>query len=452
MILFILLLAIFSSSCQGEASLEYATVGIYAVHTGTGEILIDENSDKSLVPASALKILTTGAAIHLLGAESYFQTTLEYDGAIDATGTLQGNLYVKGGGDPCLGSDRIPSSLPLQKLIASWVDAVQRLGIVRIEGKVIADATRWEKALAVPSWAWEDLGNYYGAGACALSFHENSYSLIFKPSQQVGDDAIILRTEPPIPKLTFNNEVKTGPEGSGDRATIFGSEYSFTHYVRGTVPAGVEEFSIKGAIPDPAAYCVSLFATALQAKGIYVGNRTFFSKNERQTFHVTSSPSIAEIVKWTNHQSLNLYAESLLKKIGEIVFNEGSTEAGTKAITNFWHSQQVDLKGCWIADGSGLSRKNLITARQCVAVLQKMKESKVFPTFLQSLPQRDETIRGKDGCMSQICSYAGYMDDVVFAIIINHAPNQQESQEAVNRLLARLKASLQKRAVAAELR
>jgi D-alanyl-D-alanine carboxypeptidase/D-alanyl-D-alanine-endopeptidase (penicillin-binding protein 4) len=188
---------------QGEdfSCLEHAVVGIYAIKSSTGEVLLEKNSGLSLVPASCLKVVTTAAALNLLGADYRFETYLEYDGTIDEGKILHGNLFIRGGGDPCLGSDRIAGSLSWEKQIETWVNAVKELGITKIVGKVIGDSSKWEKALAVPSWNWEDLGNYYGAGACALSFHENAYSLFFKPAESIGKEATILRTDIFLPSV-----------------------------------------------------------------------------------------------------------------------------------------------------------------------------------------------------------------------------------------------------------
>lgn len=410
-------------------SLDHANICAYAVHIETGEVLIDEKSDKSMVPASCMKLVTTGAALHLLGPESRFQTDLQYDGKIDREGCLRGNLYIRGGGDPSLGSDQIPSSLSIEKQVEEWVQAVKKLGIKRIDGEVIADATKWEKARAVPSWTWEDVGNYYGAGACALSFHENYYTLVFKPADMPGGSAAILRTEPVIPMLAIHNEVTTGPVGSGDRACIYGSEFSSVQQVRGTVPAGVAEFSIKGLIPDPALFCAQTLAQALTAQGIAIGHAFFSEQNKRVLFHTTFSPTIKEIVYWTNQKSINLYAEHLLKKMGEIVHQEGSTLAGTKALTAFWKSKKVDLAGCNIMDGSGLSRQNLFTAKQLVAILLSMKKSEHFQDFFQSLPKKSDHVSAKSGTMAQVKAYAGYAKDIAFAIIINHHLHPQVSEK-----------------------
>lgn len=413
---------------EGDSSWDHASVSTYAADTKSGEILLDENSGKSLMPASCMKVVTTAAALQILGPETRFQTDLEYDGTLE-DGVLHGNLYIRGGGDPCLGSDRIKGSLAWDAQIEAWAEAVQKLGIQKVEGDVIGDAARWEKALAVPSWSWEDLGNYYGAGASALSFHENFYTLFFKPGKEVGESTTILHANPLIPSLTFQNEVKTGPAGSGDRACIYGSEFSAVQYIRGTVPAGVEKFSIKGAIPDPAALCAEMLIGALQAKGIATLHQKISPNEKRTVFHTTVSPTVKEIVYWTNQRSINLYAEHLLKKIGETVFKEGSTEAGIRAVTDFWRSKKIDLAGFKMADGSGLSRKNLVTARQMVSILMEMKKSESFSLFFESLPQVNDNVKAKDGAMSLVRGYVGYTGDVAFAILVNQCLDPQMNQK-----------------------
>ena len=417
---------------------ENASISMYAINMGTGEVLIDQEGDRSLIPSSCMKIVTIAAALHLLDPQESFHTNLEYDGTIDREGVLHGNLYIRGDGDPCLGSDRIASSPSWQKQLEVWRDVVSQSGIKKILGKVIGDASKWEKALAVPSWSWEDLGNYYGAGACALSFHENYYSLYFKPAEAVGEAAGIARTDPALSNLTFQNEVTTGPVGSGDRACIYGSEFSPIQYVRGTVPAGVSEFVIKGAIPDPSTYCASLLTKALRDRGISIEEREQ-PKQGRKVLHTTDSPPISEIIYWTNQKSINLYAEHLLKKIGETVYHEGSTQAGTRAIVDFLRSQNIDTKGFNMADGSGLSRKNLITAKQLVTVLQKMKKSPHFPIFLRSLPQNGDLIHAKSGAMSLIKTYAGYAGDIAFAILINQCLDTAMMNDKIQLFLSDLK-------------
>jgi len=420
---------------QEDYQIEHALVGAYAVNMRTGKVLIDQNSEMSLMPGSCLKLVTTAAALELLGPKMRFETKLEYDGKVSG-GVLEGNLYVRGGGDPCLGSDRFT---PWQKQLELWVEALGALGIQTIRGKVLADASHWEKVLAVPSWLWEDLGNYYGAGASALSFHENFYSLVFKPGAKIGERASILRLDPAISDFTLHSEVTTGPEGSGDRACIYGSEYSPLGFVYGTIPAGVESFAIKGAILDPPAFCAAAFTKALRAKGMVVEEKNLPLSKSRTSFHTTSSPSVAEIVYWTNQKSLNLYAEHLLKKMGETLYGEGSTEYGLRAVSSFLRAQKIDLAGWQIADGSGLSRKNLVTAKQLVSLLIKLQSSSHFSLLLQSLPKQGKHLKAKSGSFSSMkVSYAGYAGDIAFAIVVNHCTDKQKVAEKTALFLSNL--------------
>ncbi|MBY0529525.1 MAG: D-alanyl-D-alanine carboxypeptidase/D-alanyl-D-alanine-endopeptidase [Rhabdochlamydiaceae bacterium] len=404
-----------------DPSLETASVSAYAINTRTGKVIIDHNSRKSLMPGSCMKVVTTAAALQLLGPDFQFQTDLEYDGKIDADGILHGNLYIHGGGDPCLGSERIPPALSWQAQTHAWVLAVEKLGIRKIQGEVIGDAAAWEKALAVPSWNWEDLGNYYGAGACALSFHENAYTLTFVPASTVGAAAHLAGTEPPLWGVTLQTEVTTGPVGSGDQACIYGSEYSPIQAIRGTIPAGVKQFSIRGAIPNPPDFCARALLKALQDKGIAVQAKPLRPSSPRTAFHTTFSPPLKTIVHAVNQVSHNLYAEHLLKKIGEKVELQGSTLAGARAITQFWQQKHIDLKGFNMADGSGLSRKNMITAQQLVAILAEMKTSESFSYFLQSLPKKGTHLFAKSGSMAFVKAYAGYAGDIAFALLVNHS-------------------------------
>jgi D-alanyl-D-alanine carboxypeptidase/D-alanyl-D-alanine-endopeptidase (penicillin-binding protein 4) len=435
--LFFLFLLIFTKPVlakdQYQYQIEHASVGAYAVNMRTGQVLIDEYSDMSLMPGSCIKLITTAAALELLGPESRFETHLQYDGTIQK-GVLHGNLYIRGGGDPCLGSFRF---VGWQKQTELWVEAIEKLGIQTIEGSVIGDATAWEKALAVPTWCWEDLGNYYGAGACALTFHENLYSLVFKPGEKVGAKTAIVRLDPPASHFTIQSEVTTGPVGSGDRACIYGSEYSPLAFAYGTIPAGVSEFAIKGAIADPPAFCAQTLADALKERGIAIKGKALERKN-RTSFHTTYSPPLSEIVYWTNQKSINLYSEHLLKKMGQTLHHQGSTGAGIAAVTDFLASKNIDLQGLFIADGSGLSRKNILTAKQLVSLLVRMKSSPHFSLFLQSLPTKLQHIRVKTGSFSPVRCYAGYAGDIAFALLVNHITDWQKALEKTERFLSNL--------------
>jgi D-alanyl-D-alanine carboxypeptidase/D-alanyl-D-alanine-endopeptidase (penicillin-binding protein 4) len=395
---------------------DHALVGIYAISMSTKEVILEKNSDKSFMPASCMKVVTAGAALALLPEERPFHTDLVYEGLLEG-GILQGNVCVIGGGDPCLGSERLAFSSDTQ--IQRWVDAIYDLGIRKIQGRVIGDASFWEEAMAVPSWEWEDLGNYYGVGASALSFHENSYSLVFAPGDKVGAETKILRIEPEVFGLEMQNRVLTGELGSGDNASIYGCEYSALRYARGTIPLGVQEFTIRGGAPNPALWVETLLTKALEKKGILVEKKVFPTAAKTLIYR-QDSPSLSQIVYEMNQQSINLYAEHLIKKIGE-----GNTERGVSLCKEFWKSKNIDMTGFQMVDGSGLSRKNLLTPKQMVSILCSMKEN---PYFRESLPSIGKQGKAKSGFMSLARGYAGYIGDIAFAVFVNNSTDPQEAK------------------------
>jgi serine-type D-Ala-D-Ala carboxypeptidase/endopeptidase (penicillin-binding protein 4) len=388
-------------------------VGIYALDRRTGDVVIDEHGEVGMTPASCIKVLTTGAALHLLGEEHRFMTLLEHDGKINE-GVLDGNLYIRGGGDPCLGAQDWEEQLLI------WGTAVKELGVKEIRGRVVSDASAWETALAAPGWSWDDLGNYYGSGASALSFHENCYTLTLKPSEP-GGAVFIGSTFPPQFDLDLRNELVTGPIGSGDQACIYGSELSSLQFVRGSIPAAVETFTIRGAIPDPARYVEKIFTQTLEKLGVIIAGKNL-DEGDRSAFHITKSPTVAEIVQATNQRSMNLYAEHLLKAMGK-----GSTHLGAQAVKSFWQSMGVDLSDAQITDGSGLSRNNILSAKQCVAVLRTLERSPHFVTLLSSLPEI-HGMKVKSGTMSLINGYIGYSEKTVFAFFIGQCPDAKKKK------------------------
>lgn len=436
---------------QKESHLVHGIWSLTAIDTRTGEVLVAVNSGKALAPASCLKLVTSATALSRLGSDFQFETRLEFDGKITPEGILRGNLYVTGGGDPTLGSGRIDSVLDWPDLLASWADAVQAFGIRKISGNIIGDDTWFDDATTPDGWVWIDLGNYYGAGANGLCFNENLYRLFFKPGPGTGAPARVLRTVPEIADLEFVNQMRTGAAGSGDNGYIYNAPNQWRAWLRGTIPAGVAEFSIKGAMPDPARVCGQLLRRELESRQIRIdGETVVLSKHpragvpvkQRQILAVKQSPALKDMVYWLNKRSINLYAEQFLKQLGRQFHNEGSYEAGIKAVEKFLEAKEIPLDGLHLADGSGLSPFNNITTFQLAQLLAKMTDETCFTDFYNSLPIAGDAndpgtvsrwcfntvaaknARIKTGLIEQVRSHAGYVHDrqghlIAFAMIAN---------------------------------
>ena len=187
-------------------SFKRAQIGISIVDVETEKEMFSANGEQFFVPASLQKIPLSAAAVAFLGEEYCFSTMLEYEGKITSDGHLQGNIWIRGGGDPTLSLD----------IFAQWEEAIKREGISKIDGKIYVDASCFETGLASPYWQFGDLGNYYGAGASSLTINQNLYRVTFQPGKKEGDPATVLKIDPPIPYLQIHNEVSTGPAGSGD--------------------------------------------------------------------------------------------------------------------------------------------------------------------------------------------------------------------------------------------
>ncbi|MGZ5242449.1 MAG: D-alanyl-D-alanine carboxypeptidase/D-alanyl-D-alanine endopeptidase [Bacteroidia bacterium] len=419
-----------------DPALAHASVGFSLVDTETGKTIYEHNSNQSLIPASSQKIVTTGAALGILGEEFTFKTQLAYD-------SISGNIYIIGGGDPTLGSDRVKGSLSYEDLMNSWAEIIQSKLKGRPINAIIADPTHYENATQPANWAWNDIGNYYGAGASGLSINENTYTVTLNASAKVGGDVEIVEINPKIKNLQLKSELKTGTANSGDNAYIFGAPYNYNHIIRGTIPAASKNFKIKGSMPDPAMFCAENLANALTKKGIvHLGAVNVSSLpvavNKLTVLHTHISPPLKDIVYHTNLKSVNLYAEHLLKECGYKVFKNGSTEAGVKAITQFWQNKGVNADGFFMHDGSGLSHYNAITTKQLAQILAAIKKETYFNSFYNSLPIAGENgamrnmgdgttisgkLRAKSGHMDRIRSYAGYTSTdkkYAFALIVNN--------------------------------
>ena len=207
---------------QKDEQFKHAVISMYVADGVTGKVVFDKNAEMGLVPASCQKIITSAAAFALLGNDYRFKTELGYDGEIKDS-VLYGNLIFKGYGDPSLGSSRFQVYDDFYLL--DFFKSIQQLGIKEIKGMLYADDSKFEFQNVPKGWVWEDIGNYYGAGAGAFNWNENSYSLPLRSGKNIGDSVGIVSRQG-IQQVTLLNNLKTAKAGTGDNTVIFLPPYS----------------------------------------------------------------------------------------------------------------------------------------------------------------------------------------------------------------------------------
>jgi len=452
------------SLCK-EGSLKGAAWGFMARDT-SGNVIGQYNAGTRLVPASNLKLVTTGAALHAFGPEYRFQTQLGYTGNIDG-GTLEGDLYILGGGDPTLGAKDSIAYAP-DALFWKWKTILKEAGIERIHGRIVGDGSSWEGHLEHPSWGFADMGTYYGAGEDALSFYQNAIDFSVEAAAAPGEPVKIQQLYPKTPWMQVQNQALTASAGTGNSLYLYTTDLAPYAELRGTFAIDrrpkTEHFANKyGALTCAYYFWKNLKDTGWEVTGGYARvNRSGYlcgpdfvpgPKAEIPTvIGHTDSPTLSQIVRITNTRSDNFYAESCLKAMGEAATQIAVYDSCLVAARQVLEGLGLEPEGLRQADGSGLSRENFLSAQWMVDFLDAMRRSPAFPAFLSSLPHPGEgTLAGshlaperycfKSGSMGGVLCYSGYVLDaqgqpvVTFSLLTN---NTVAPKSAVRTALERL--------------
>lgn len=434
-----------------------------------GRTVYSYDTDRLQSPASVLKTVATATALEILGEDYRYPTTLEYDGILE-NGTLEGNLYIKGSGDPSLGSSHFAPGQ--NKFLSTWIAALQKAGIKHITGSVISDESIFDTEGVSIKWLREDMGNYYAPGSYGISIFDNMYKLSLQTGA-AGTRPVLKGTEPDIPFIRFKNYLKVAPVSS-DSAYIIGAPLDDVRYLYGVLPANREAYVLKGDIPDPALYLARYLTDQLQQKGIRVDGspscyrieveENRWKKGERKEIVTTYSPTLREIASVCNHVSHNLYADALVKTVGlqykprrnEMISSFGR---GVQVVKEYWEKKGLDVFPLRMNDGSGLAPADKVSAGFMGELLVYMAtESAVSDAFIASLPQagiegsvrnflKGSKLQGKahlkSGGITGVRSYAGYItkDGKTYAVAVfsnNYSCPMSRMTRALEKLLLQL--------------
>ena len=389
----------------------------------TGEIIFSYDDDRNLSSASVMKLYPTSVALSLLGPCYRYTTTLWLYGDLNTKkGILEGDVVIIGGGDPALGSEYFTEYYG--NVTAGWVSALKAAGVKKVRGRVAAGESIYDFNPAPAGWAWGDLGQYYGAGVYDININNNEYK-IYITGRAEGEAAVIDSVQDYGKDISLASYLLSS--GSTDRGYVYNAPYSRQAWVTGSVPAD-SSFTLRASIPDPPLALVKKLDAAMRKAGIVVDGepgpeRVSAEGKKRFSVATTLSPTLAEIVKVTNHESVNMYAEALRKHLGWEILGEGTWNAGSAVIRQFLDSIGCEPYEAVILDGSGLSSNNNISALMTVRLLVHMYNSSVSEAFISSLPMgavsgtmknyfRDEMFKGrvvaKTGTITSAKSFAGY--------------------------------------------
>ena len=425
-----------------------ANMSVLVQNMTTGEVIDEYRSDKVVPPASVMKLLTTAACLETMGPGFRFPTVLEYTGYIE-NGVLYGDLYVHGGCDPSLGWQGKTA------FFTQWIKAVREAGIKRIEGAIIADMTMLDGEAQNPGWLCEDAGNYYAPGIFALNYYGNTMNIVLK-SGEPGTVATVMKTEPQVEDIRFINRVRCD-RIQYDGAFVSGLPYSNERYLTGAVPSNLGTFGVKGDLPNPGLLLARHFTAKLREAGIAVAREADYLPDynpllpKRHELYIHYSEPLSELIKETNINSNNLYAEALFRYLGTRYTLPGTIHNSQDLLRDYWRRRGVAVQNAIIKDGCGLAPQDAISAKAFVQLLTIMSRSKNQEAWIASLPVSGKTgtlkslcpgtalegrIHAKSGTIAGTKNFAGYIDmpngdTWVFAILINSAPGKAKNIQYV---------------------
>ena len=430
------------------SDLKHAAISFEVKDISNGQIISFHNKDMALTPASVNKIVTTATALEILGANYKFQTPIYYDGYIKNS-ILEGNLFIEGAGDPTLGSEFINQDKEL--FLNQCLKIINDAGIKQITGNLIIMDQLFGYEGVSSKWLWEDMGSYYAPGIYGISVFDNMYR-VYIQSFNPGNLVKISHIDPPMHMMNFKNDLLSGTTNA-DNSFISGIPFSNERTIYGSVPPNQSVFSVKGDIPDPGLYLATYVKSYLEKNNVTIQGKASTYRldpvdpKQRKNIGYIISPELSSIVRVINVRSNNHYAEHLYKLL---------TIRDSLDISEVLGKKGLDSSALFLFDGSGVSPQNAVSAGFINAILEYMyKKEGTEGAFYQSLPiaGKEGTVvsflktsvlegkaRVKSGSMTNVCSYAGYIDfkgkKYVFTIIINNFKgNRSQLRKEIGKLL-----------------
>jgi D-alanyl-D-alanine carboxypeptidase/D-alanyl-D-alanine-endopeptidase (penicillin-binding protein 4) len=407
---------------EADSQLRSAISSLYVINAKTGEVVFDRNGKKGLATASTLKVITAASAYEMLGNRFEYKTQFSI---VNHLGEKTW-LAIRPSGDPTFGSWRWKEN-NRYNVLKRIVTAVKKHP-AKIVG-IFYDETSDDETIP-GGWVWEDIGNYYGAGAQSLNWNENQFDVYLQSGDSIGADVSITGTNPVLYNYSLESKVKSAAKGTGDNAYIYFPVGRKSGVIRGTIPLKEKRFVISGSMLNSADEFIEKLGDTLKSLGLYNPDNHMTveeGKNERFTIlgiHTEYSPHLDSMVFWFLRKSINLYGEAFVKTIARTKTAKPTTDSGIDTIVGFWKQRGIDPVELKMVDGSGLSPLNRVTTHAQVQVLQYAKKQSWFKGFYDAFPEYNG-MKIKSGTINGVKGYCGYHkakdgSEYIFSFLVNN--------------------------------
>ncbi len=436
---------------QRQAAHAFWGVSIYDLDQDS--LLFSRNAERGFLPASNQKLLTTAAAIDLLGSNYRYETTLSFEGTTTDS-VMQGDLRLEGSGDPTFGSTALRRLDPLRE----WAERLAEMGVRRIEGRLIGDDDAFKEEGYPDGWnvnyLTRDKGEQMGLSAGGISYRDNSVPVTIQATQPGNPPNVHVR---PKGAVEIENRAVTSERWRGSTLLINRTFTTNKLTLTGSVARSYE--GVRNVpVSDPTAFTLRVFQEHLQEVGIETDLEIMDAgsldvSTDGEPIFVALSPPLSEIVRVVNKRSDNFYAEQVFRTYGW----GGSARGGARRTESFLRRVGIDTQALTLNDGSGLSRKNLVTPRSVRELLTYMDEHSDREAYVSSLPQGGERnttlrsrlartpVRAKTGSLAFVRALSGYVNRadgtrVAFVLFVNNytGPSYQitDTMDEIVRMLA----------------
>ncbi|HLJ86311.1 MAG TPA: D-alanyl-D-alanine carboxypeptidase/D-alanyl-D-alanine-endopeptidase [Candidatus Angelobacter sp.] len=420
-----------------QPQLSRAQWGIDVIDLESGDTLYALNADHLFLPASNAKLLTTASILATAGPDYRFHTTIETSGDLGGDGRLLGNLNIVGRGDPNISGRVMPYQLktervsPPTQVLEDLADQLVQRGVKIVDGDVVGDDTFYAPERYAEGWAQDDLQWLDGAPVSALSFNDNVVFLKVLPAERLGEKALVT-VDPPTDYYEVENRIVTVAAGVARKIGIHRDLGSRKLILWGWTPLADKGYGEALSIEDPAEFTAQIFRGLLEKRGITITGKTRAQHGDVARFYdqpsappgvpavqPATSPAasapinpapilplrvlaehvslpLLEDLRVTNKTSQNLHAELALRLLSELKGTGGSFEGGTAAVKQFLLQAGIKEEEFYLQDGSGLSRRDLVTPNAIAQLLRYASRQTWGAQFEQTLPTA-----GLDGSLAE---------------------------------------------------